>query len=381
MKVIFATEPIKYPLTGIGRYSLELVRRLSVAPEIDDLRLFHGRRFINAIPNVEYQKNNKTTRHRGLSALLRKQSLLIEGYRFLYPRLQQRALRNYADYIYHGPNFYLPHHIPRAVATFHDISIFDCPEYHPADRVRYMEKALVSSLNSASLILTVSDYSRQALIRLFNYPAPRIVTTKLACSEVYIPRDAQACAEFLQRYDLRYNQYALFIGTLEPRKNINGILQAYQRLPQEVRMRYPLILCGYKGWDDEQLYRLIDQGTREGWVKYLGYVADSELPLLYAAARAFIYPSFYEGFGLPVLEAMSCGVPVICSNTTSLPEVVGEAGLMSDPHDIEALTNHILMGLQDAGWREKAIPEGLARAKMFSWENCAMQTINAYKLL
>ena len=163
MKIIFATEPIKYPLTGIGRYSLELVKRLAVAREIEELKLFHGASFIEQIPLVENKSDTKASNHGRLSAFLRRQTLLIEAYRLLHPRHQAWALRDYKDYIYHGPNFYLPHKLERAVTTFHDISIFTCPEYHPKDRVRYMEKSLHESLDSAKLILTVSDFSRRKL--------------------------------------------------------------------------------------------------------------------------------------------------------------------------------------------------------------------------
>lgn len=381
MKIIFATEPIKYPLTGIGRYSLELVKRLAVASEIDELKFFHGSAFIDQIPQVENKADNQARHHGSLSSFLRRQTLLIEAYRILHPRRQAWALRNYKDYIYHGPNFYLPHRLERAVTTFHDISIFTCPEYHPKDRVRYMEKALQESLNSAKLILTVSDFSRSEIIRLFNYPPERVVTTKLACSGDYIPRNHTECLPVLKKYQLEWQRYSLYIGTMEPRKNIRGLLQAYQQMPLEIRMRYPLILSGYRGWEDDILWRIVEQGTREGWIRYLGYVPDEDLPLLYAAARSFIYPSFYEGFGLPILEAMSCGIPVVCSNVTSLPEVAGDAALSSDPNDIDAISANILQSLTNESWREIAISRGFTQAATFSWENCTAQTINAYKLL
>lgn len=154
------------------------------------------------------------------------------------------------------------------MTTFHDISIFTCPEYHPKDRARYMEKSLHESLDSAKLILTVSDFSRSEIIRLFNYPADRIVTTKLACSSDYIPRSPAECLPVLQKYQLAWQGYALYIGTMEPRKNIRGLLQAYQLLPMETRMRYPLILSGYRGWEDDVLWQLVERGTREGWIRY-----------------------------------------------------------------------------------------------------------------
>ncbi|AXC83637.1 glycosyltransferase family 1 protein [Salmonella enterica subsp. salamae] len=381
MKIIFSTEPIKYPLTGIGRYSFELVKQLAVASEIEELKLFHGTTFIEQIPLSGNKGDNKKNNHHRLSAFLRRQPLLIDAYFMMHPRHQAWALRNYKDYIFHGPNFYLPYRLERAVATFHDISIFTCPEYHPQDRVRYMEKSLRESLSSAKLILTVSDFSRQEMIRMFNYPSERIITTTLACSSDYIPRRQMECQAVLQKYQLEWQCYGLYIGTLEPRKNIRGLLQAYQMLPMETRMRYPLILCGYHGWEDDTLWQIVEKSKREGWLRYLGYVPDNDLPYLYAAARSFIYPSFYEGFGLPVLEAMSCGIPVVSSNVSSLPEVAGDAGLLSEPNDIDAISAHILQSLQDEQWRKTAIARGFVQARQFSWENCAAQTINAYKLI
>ena len=153
---------------------------------------------------MENKSDSKASNHGRLSAFLRRQPLLIEAYRLLHPRRRAWALRDYKDYIYHGPNFYLPHRPERAVTTFHDISIFTCPEYHPKDRVRYMEKSLHESPDSAKLILTVSDFSRSEIIRLFNYPADRIVTTKLACSSDYIPRSPAECLPVLQKYQLAW---------------------------------------------------------------------------------------------------------------------------------------------------------------------------------
>lgn len=132
-----------------------------------------------------------------------------------------------------------------------------------------MEKSLRESLDTAKLILTVSDFSRSEIIRLFNYPADRIVTTHLACSGDYIPRSPDECLPVLQKYQLEWQRYALYIGTMEPRKNIRGLLQAYQLLPMETRMRYPLILSGYRGWEDDALWQIVERGTREGWIRYL----------------------------------------------------------------------------------------------------------------
>jgi len=381
MKVIFSTEPIKYPLTGIARYSLELINRITVSEQIEDLKFFNGTKFIDEIPSLPNAEVDRAKPKVSVSSLLRRQKIIIDAYRYLHPRRQAYILRKYKDYIYHGPNYYLPHKLERSVTTFHDISIFTCPQYHTKDRVHYMKKALLESLHSASLILTVSEFSRKEIIDYFNYPAEKVITTKLACSDSYKPRDEIECRSILDKYQLAWQGYSLYIGTMEPRKNIKGLLQAYEMLPAELRSRYPIVLSGYRGWEDSNLWRIVDKGTREGWIQYLGYVPDHDLPYLYAAAKIFVYPSFYEGFGLPVLEAMSCGVPVVCSNVSSLPEVIGDAGLASDPNDVYALRDDIYKALQDISWRQFSKERGLELSKLFSWEDCAKKTIDAYKLI
>ena len=381
MKIIFSTESIKYPLTGIGRYAWELATRLRDSPRIDSIRYFHGTRFISNLPEIIPGQDNKSSRHRPLVAWARSNPLAIEAWRFLHPRRQARALRNAEDAVYHGPNFYLPHNIGRSVATFHDISIFTCPWFHPKDRVRFMEKSLRESLNTASLLLTVSDFSRDEIIKTCGYPGDRIIVTPLACNQDYYPRSEAECLPVLTKYQLRWQRFGLYIGTMEPRKNIKGILQAYERLPAELRKQYPMIFSGYRGWEDTEVWQLVDRGTREGWIHYLGYVPEQDLPFLYSAAATFIYPSHYEGFGLPVLEAMSCGTPVVTSSTTSLPEVAGDAALMTDPQDIVMLSQLIQRSFVDTEWRTEATRAGLSRSRNFSWQRCTEQTIDAYQLI
>ncbi|MOA25446.1 D-inositol 3-phosphate glycosyltransferase [compost metagenome] len=173
--------------------------------------------------------------------------------------------------------------------------------------------------------------------------------------------------------------YSLYVGTIEPRKNIETLLDAYERLPLALRRRWPLILTGYKGWRSEEIHGRIEDAQRAGWARYLGFVPGEDLPLLFAGARLFAFPSLYEGFGLPVLEALSSGVPVVCSNSSSLPEVAGEAALMSEPLDVETLTANLQRGLEDDAWRTMAIASGLRHAATFSWERCARQTIEVYR--
>ena len=149
-------------------------------------------------------------------------------------------------------------------------------------------------------------------------------------------------------------------------------------LPMAIRQRWPLVLCGYQGWQSEDTHARLLSAEHEGWARYLGYVAADDLPVLYSGARLFLFPSWYEGFGLPVLEAMASGIPVVCSRAASLPEVTGGSALMCDPADIETLSKLILRGLQDEPWRKEACALGLTQAGTFCWRRCAEQTAQVY---
>lgn len=146
-----------------------------------------------------------------------------------------------------------------------------------------------------------------------------------------------------------------------------------------LRQSIPLVISGFEGWNSDKIHQRFDKGKREGWLRYLGFTSSVDVPALYAGAISFLFPSIYEGFGLPVLEAMASGTPVVCSNSSSLPEVVGECALMCDAMDVETLTTLIMKSFDDKIWQSFARQSGLVRAKQFSWERCASETIIAYE--
>ena len=173
----------------------------------------------------------------------------------------------------------------------------------------------------------------------------------------------------------------MFVSTIEPRKNLPGLLQAYRRLRDEYKRDEVLVLAGAKGWLWEEVYQTVDRLNLEKHVIFLGRVPSADLVYLYNDASLFVLPSFYEGFGLPPLEAMTCGTPVIVSNTSALPEVVGDAALMVDPHDIDGLTVAMWRTLTEPELREDLIQKGFKRAQKFSWQTAAQKTLEVYHIL
>ncbi len=380
MNVILSIDPIRFPLAGTGRYTLELAQGLQQAG-LDQLLFMRGRQLQRELPSVGHGSAAcvapASLRGR-LTDIARKSRLAAALYGTLVPWQQGRILAGREDWIYHGPSFYLPPFGGTSVVTLHDLSIYLWPQTHPPERVRFMRRQIALTLKRADLIITDSEYTRQEVAAYFNWPLQRIRAVHLASAAEFRPYPVAQLRPVLKGFGLQPGAYVLFTGTIEPRKNLEVLLHAYQQLPAALRQRWPLVLCGYRGWASEELHQRIDAAQRAGWLKYLGFVDASVLPQLMAGARLFVYPSVYEGFGLPVLEAMACGVPVICSSASSLPEVTGGAAALHAPQDVDRLCELLLQGLEDECWHAQAAAAGLSRAAQFAWSRCVSQTLDAY---
>jgi alpha-1,3-rhamnosyl/mannosyltransferase len=180
---------------------------------------------------------------------------------------------------------------------------------------------------------------------------------------------------------LKFGSYSLFVGTIEPRKNLLNIIEAYGRLPEDLRSTYPFIVVGHPGWNSDSIHLKMRRAEKEGWLRYLGYTGENVLPHLYSGARCFLLPSTYEGFGLPILEAMASGIPVLTSPESAMEEVAGNAAHYCRADDIDSISEGIATVLSDEALREKMIRNSLARAKEFSWDKTIAKTIAAYRLL
>lgn len=377
VKAILSVDAVRYPLTGTGRYALELARHLPQVGTIDTLRYFGTAGFVAEPPSP---RESASAAAGTLRRLLQKSGAVVALRQVVLNHRRKRALSGFEDHVYHGPNYYLPPREGPNVVTIHDLSIFTMPECHPPERVRYMREQIALSLKRATRLITDCAFTREETAAYFGWPIERIDVIPLASSGNFVPQDEIQVAPVLTRFGLSHRGYCLYAGTIEPRKNIGRLLEAYERLPQQLRQRFPLVLVGYRGWQSESVHARIAAGEREGWARYVGYVPGADLPALYAGARLFALPSLYEGFGLPVLEAMASATPVITSDRSSLPEVAGSAALTVDPYDVNGLREMLRIGLEDEAWQEKARADGLKQAARFSWRRCAEETARSYAL-
>jgi alpha-1,3-rhamnosyl/mannosyltransferase len=305
---------------------------------------------------------------------------VVRVYQIQHDLRESKALQPYRNAVFHGPNYYLPKHEGPCLTTFHDLSVFKYPEFHPQTRLNYMGKELPKALKRADVIITDSNYTREEVIDYSGFDPSRVLAIPLAASEEFKLRSENECQETLRRFQLTYKNYVLYAGTLEPRKNLNSLLDAYESLPEKLRLHTPLVVAGYKGWRSDDVHERLKKAHSAGWAKYLGFVSAKDLSILFSAAKSFVYPSIYEGFGLPVLEALASGVPVVCSDTTSLPEVAGGCALMCDHADVNALVQLLTKSLEDQEWRQTAITKGLQQAATFSWQKTVNKTLDAYRL-
>ena len=380
MKLILSIDAVRFPLTGIGRYTYELARKLADEAPGLDLRLMSGSRFVDVLP-AETSASNPA--HNGSTVIrarrwLQRNSAIVSAHRAWLSHRQSHALRRHPDAIFHGPQFYLPPFEGKSVVTIHDLSVFSWAHCHPGARARMMQREIIKSVGRASMVLTDSEYTRQEVSAFFSLPPEAVRAIPLASAACFRPHTRSELDAVLAGLGLRAEGYCLYSGTIEPRKNLGVLLDAYSRMPGPVRAQFPLILCGYQGWESAELHARIQNAETEGWVRYLGYLSSAALPAVFAGARLFAFPSLYEGFGLPVLEAMASGVPVVCSNSSSLPEVAGQAALMCAPDNVDELSELLQRGLVDEEWRTQARALGLEQAARFSWAQCARQTAAAY---
>lgn len=262
----------------------------------------------------------------------------------------------------------------KSIILIHDLSHIKFDQFHPKERVGYFNKNLEKSIKQATKIVTISNFTKNELISLNLAPEEKIQVIPNGVSSDFKPLNLHTNANLiLSKYNLKAKQYFLFVGTFEPRKNINLLLKAYLKYHQNCPNPTPLVLVGTFGWNEDFFKDILKKALKLPDVFRLGYLSDAELKVIYAGAKIFIFPSFYEGFGLPPLEAMASSTAVIASNTSSIPEVVADSGILINPNDENELLRAIVFLDKNDEQRHKFEQKGLDRAKNFNWEKSILK--------
>ncbi len=281
--------------------------------------------------------------------------------------------------LYHATDFVLPPVTPgkRTVLTVHDLTFERAPDAAPPQLLRFLKRVVPQAVRRAHHLIADSQATARDLMALYDVRPERITVIYSGVDARFRPVDAPSPASSFAPGGA---PFVLTVGTLQPRKNHLTLVRAFAQVAPQLPDLH-LVIAGGKGWMYDQVIAEVarlDLGER---VRFIGFVDDADLPDLYRAARVFAFPSLYEGFGLPPLEAMACGVPVVASNASSLPEVMGDAGLLVDPLDVDGLAEALVRAAADDAWRAQAIARGLARARQFTWRRAAEQLLAVYDAL
>ena len=284
--------------------------------------------------------------------------------------------------VVHSTTFCVPHfrlRPKRLVVTIYDLSFITHPELHLPANVAHCLDGTRLAVARADAIIAISEHTRRDLVERLGAPPDRITVTPLAHdADLARVTDPRRLAAVRKKYGLP-EHFILFLGALEPRKNLPRLLEAYAALPAGLRRDVELVVAGMSGWLNDSIQaRVVELGLEES-VHFAGYVDADDLAAVYSLATLLAYPSLYEGFGLPVLEAMACGTPVLTSNVSSLPEVVGDAAVLVEPADIGSITAGLRRLLESSVLRAELSTRGAARATTFSWDRCARQTLEVYR--
>ncbi len=380
MKIAFEGQPFLDSFkTGIGWYEYNMIKNIT---RIDsesqfEITVFD---FLNSYNSDEkllnlfdHRENTNVSKciymHYGI--YIRSQNL--------FKWIPYNYLFNSKADIYHFFNFIIPPRIKgKVVNTVHDMVYFRYPETMSKANYNIQRKNLNRWCQDADIILTVSQNSKNEISEFMNVPLDKIEIAYPAVDRnVFSPKKDYKLIE--EKYNIT-SGYILYFGTLEPRKNITTIIRAF-KIISEKNKDIKLVLAGRKGWLYDEIFALVQELRLEDRIIFTGYVPEEDAPVLYSCAEAFVFPSLYEGFGIPPLEAMACGTPVIVSKTASLPEVVGDAGILVDPHDIENLAFEMERLINDSALRKRCSEKGLVQADKFSWEDSARKVIEIYKSL
>ncbi len=279
--------------------------------------------------------------------------------------------------VFHSPAFHLPLTGlgSKKITTLHDLAVFRFPETFPFKFSFYLRRIICAAVKSADAIIAVSRFTADEIMELFEIPAERIHVIQNAPDGIFSKyKDNKGSGELMRKHKLRQG-YFLYVGNLEPRKNLDGLFKAFTALPSDVKKEHPLVIAGERAW----LWKKTLSSVPDEYVHFTGYIEQEQLPALYSHAGCLVYPSIYEGFGLPILEAMACGCPVIASDIPSSRQTGRDAAKYVNPHDHRELAASMRFLIQNRQLQKEMQEKGSARASEFSWEESAAQTVQLYK--
>lgn len=376
--------------TGVGQYIYQLYKAMESLEEKPTIYYHINRQFTKKLPPVVTSPTNtpkisykeklaKSLDRFGTNLALTKKKLAVN----LYKKSFNQQVKQINPDIIHCTDFFSVDNkqgIPEII-TVYDLSCFKYPETHPTARVKFFNEYLPSSLEKAGHILTISEFSKKEIIEYFGIDPKNITVSYCGLPAGFQPRSKEQTNITLKQYGVNYKKYFLYVGTIEPRKNLEILLESYAALPKNIQSQYKLVIIGALGWKYERFLEKAKNLIAHQQLIIPGYVPEDHLQKLMASAHCFLYPSLYEGFGIPPLEAMASGVPVLTSNSTSLPEVVGTAGVLLPINDTQKWTEAILELIESPQKYQHHVKAGRNRATLFNWTASAKITLDCFKNL
>lgn len=370
MKIALNVGILHAPKTGIGQYVTNLFYELSKKQNLE-FHLFGGFNWSKSLPNASIKGYSSIT-----NSIKRFIPNAYDLRRFIFQWRFSSGVKKIKPDLYHEPSLWPFTFDGPKVMTIHDLTHLHFPETQPKDRLKEISKRIESGIESSAKIITDSEFIKNDIINHYNVDSSKISTVHLGVSDDFKPKSK---SEWISNSNiLEYKKYILCIGTLEPRKNLILALRGYLDLPKSIQKQYPLVFIGGMGWNSKEQNDFLNLSYQSENVHFSGYIDDDKIKHLISGAKMILYTSLYEGFGLPILEAMASGVPCILTKNASLPEVGGDAALYIDD-DIKSCSNSILNYIEDEIIYNTKIELGLKRVKLFTWENCANKTLRVYE--
>lgn len=387
--VVIGADSLAHRRSGVGRMTLEIARAAQGHPGCAELRLMFGGRLRPADLRPYGEAPQAAPPPRPLPLHRRIRPLIgripgVQPLRRTRDHWRSRAERAAfaaevgGRVVYHEPNMIATPYPAPTVVTVNDLSWHVYPDMHPAERIRWIERNLPRTLAQAARFVAISAFTASEMARHLGIAPGRIDVVPLAAGPEFLPVSRDAAAATLRKHGLADRAYVLSVSTLEPRKNFDRLLAAHGLLPLALRQRCPLAIVGGSGWGQVLESGPARQAVADGTLSLLGWLPDADLAVLYARAGAAAYVSLYEGFGLPVLEAMAAGAPVVASATTAVGEVAGGAALTVDPLDEAAISEALRQVLEDGPGAERLRAAGLARAAGYSWRHTADLLVSSW---